>query len=309
MSNFAGSNIQGPKALPGIKHVILVASGKGGVGKSSVAVNLAVALAKNNSVGLLDADIYGPSIPRMMGANGQRPVADESGKIQPLLRYNVKMMSIGFLIDDSTSVVWRGPMLFKAVDQFLYDINWGELDYLVIDLPPGTGDIQLTLAQKIKITGAVVVSTPQDIALVDVKKAIDMFERSQVPVLGVIENMSYFVNPTTGEKIQLFPKGEMDSYLESKNILKIGELAFNPVIASACEKGIPILSLKEASAEAREFFDICEHIADLLENVGPLYNEENNAEPVLPLSALMGSGSSAEAPSGGGCGKGGCGCK
>lgn len=253
--------------IPGIKNVIVVASGKGGVGKSTVAINLAVAMSKKHKVGLLDADIYGPSIPRMMGAIGQRPIADETGKIHPLERYGVKMMSIGFMIDDATSIVWRGPMLFKAIDQFLNDVEWGELDYLIIDLPPGTGDVQLTLAQKIPITGAVIVTTPQNISLMDAKKAIDMFERTQVPVLGVIENMSFLISPETKERVQLYPKGELDHYLAEKDIIKIGSLPFNPQISMACEVGIPLLSLNKddkTQTEVTEFFDICEHIEDLL---------------------------------------------
>lgn len=255
------------KPIPGIKNVVVVASGKGGVGKSTVAINLAVALAKKNRVGLLDADIYGPSVPRMMGAKGQRPITNEAGKIVPLERFGVKVMSIGFLIDDATSVVWRGPMLFKAMDQFLQDVAWGELDYLIIDLPPGTGDVQLTLAQKIPVTGAIIVSTPQDISLVDAKRAIDMFERTQVPVLGLIENMAYFAHPSTNEKFQLYPKGELDSYLAEKEIIKIGSLPFHQKIALSCEIGIPLMSLGQDSqpeTEVREFDDICEHLENLL---------------------------------------------
>lgn len=264
----AGSNpFSAQKPIPGIKNVVVVASGKGGVGKSTVAINLAVALAEKNRVGLLDADIYGPSVPRMMGAKGQRPITNEAGKIVPLERFGVKVMSIGFLIDDTTSVVWRGPMLFKAMDQFLQDVAWGELDYLIVDLPPGTGDVQLTLAQKIPITGAIIVSTPQDISLVDAKRAIDMFERTQVPVLGLIENMAYFAHPSTNEKFQLYPKGELDSYLAEKEIIKIGSLPFHQKIALACEIGIPLMSLGQDSqpeTEVREFDDICEHLEELL---------------------------------------------
>ncbi len=292
------------KPIPGIKNVVVVASGKGGVGKSSVAVNLAVAMAKKNKVGLLDADIYGPSVPRMMGAQGHRPLADDNGKIQPIHRYNVKVMSIGFLIDDSTSVVWRGPMLFKAIDQFLKDVDWGELDYLIVDLPPGTGDIQLTLAQRIPITGAIIVSTPQNISLVDAKKAIDMFERVQVPILGLIENMSYMINPSTKERIQLFPKGEIDQYLSLKHILKIGEIPFNPVISSSCELGVPLLSSyaskqrlvsqeqENFQVEVQEFNDICEHIELLL-------SENKTSSHSNPTESLSTEPSVAEDPPGG----------
>lgn len=291
------------KPIPSIKHILLVASGKGGVGKSTVAVNLATALAKSHKVGLLDADIYGPSIPRMMGAVGQRPISNEHGKIEPLIRHGIKLMSIGFLIEDATSVVWRGPMLFKAIDQFLNDVHWGSLDYLIIDLPPGTGDVQLTLAQKIPVTGAIVVTTPQNISLVDVKKAIDMFERTQIPVLGVIENMAYYLHPVTQEKLPMFPVGELDSYLESKHILKIGVLPFNPQIGVSCEAGIPLLTRSQdgkIKAEVQEIFDICEHIEDLLTDVKPLSDEKPTAEfSILSLQKEMG----------GGCGSGSCGCK
>ena len=266
------------KPIPGIKHIIVVASGKGGVGKSTVAVNLAVAMAKRHKVGLLDADIYGPSIPRMLGTIGQRPIADENGRIQPLVQYGIKTMSIGYLTEDTSSVVWRGPMLFKALNQFINDVDWGDLDYLIIDTPPGTGDVHLTLAQKIPVSGVVLVSTPQNIALVDVKKAVDMFERVQVPILGLIENMAYLVVPGTGERLNLFPKGELDSYLEQKNILKIGTVAFNSKIALSCEMGIPLLKQTQRQKDAQlagddspqfdeevyEFADICEHIDDLV---------------------------------------------
>lgn len=275
-----------PQPIPGVKHVILIASGKGGVGKSTLAINLATALAKTFKVGLLDADIYGPSIPRMMGAIGQRPVADDSGKIQPLIRYGVKVMSIGFLIEDASSVIWRGPMLFKAIDQFLYDTEWGDLDYLIVDLPPGTGDVQLTLSQKIPLTGAIVVTTPQNVALADAKKAIDMFERTHVPIIGVIENMSYFKNPVTQEKIQLYPPGDLDAYLDSKHIIKIGEIPFNPQISLSCETGFPLMwqdADQKKQAETQEFFDICEHIQDLLMDEKPLYAHFANVNTTATL--------------------------
>lgn len=247
-------------AIPGIKHIIAVSSGKGGVGKSTVATNLAMALAKKNKVGLLDADIYGPSIPRMLGVLNEKPTISANQRLQPVVRHNVKLMSLGFLVEDGAAVVWRGPMLFKVMDQFLRDVDWGELDYLVVDLPPGTGDVQLSLAQKVPVSGAVVVSTPQNISLIDVKRAIDMFKRVNVKILGLIENMAYMVNPTNGEKIQMFPKGELGGYLDSEKIEKIGEIPFNPSIGIACEAGVPIVDSYESSAEATEFL----RIADLL---------------------------------------------
>lgn len=251
--------------IPGVKHIIAVSSGKGGVGKSTVASNLAMALSRSGKVGLLDADIYGPSIPRMLGSLAQKPnINPDTNQLEPIVRYGLKLMSIGFLIDENAAVVWRGPMLFKAMDQFLRDVNWGELDYLVIDLPPGTGDIQLTLAQKVPVAGAVVVSTPQNVALVDVKKAVDMFQRLNIPLLGMIENMAYMINPANGEKMQLFPKGEIDSYIDKAAINKLGEVPFNPSVGIACEAGIPIVEANPSGAEAKAFMEIAEKIRQVL---------------------------------------------
>lgn len=249
------------KAIPGIKHVIAVSSGKGGVGKSTVSANLALALSKKYRVGLLDADIYGPSIPRMLGAINQKPDISQDQKIQPIVRYGMRLMSIGFIVEESSAVVWRGPMLFKAMDQFFRDVQWGELDYLIVDLPPGTGDIQLTLAQKVPVSAAIVVCTPQNIALIDAKKAVDMWSRVAVPILGMIENMSYMLNPATGEKIQLFPKGELDQYLDAKKIRKLGEVPFHPQVSLTSEAGIPIVEGNPNSAEAKAFFEIAAQIA------------------------------------------------
>lgn len=251
--------------IPGVKHIIAVSSGKGGVGKSTVATNLAMALGKKSKVGLLDADIYGPSIPRMLGTLSQKPnINPETNQLEPVVRYGIKLMSIGFLIEEGSAVVWRGPMLFKAMDQFLRDVNWGELDYLVVDLPPGTGDVQLTLAQKVPVSGAVLVSTPQNVSLIDVKKAVDMYQRVNVPLLGMIENMAYMINPVNGEKMQLFPKGEIDTYAASKNIPKLGEIPFNPSVGLACEAGIPIVEANSNGAEAQAFMKIADHIREIM---------------------------------------------
>jgi len=250
-------------AIPGVKRIIAVSSGKGGVGKSTVATNLALALSKKYQVGLLDADIYGPSIPRMLGALNQKPIVNKNQKIEPVVRYNTKIMSIGFMVDEQSAVVWRGPMLFKAIDQFLRDVAWGELDYLVIDLPPGTGDIQLSLAQKVPIWGAITVTTPQNVALIDVKKAIDMWNRVAVPILGMVENMAYMINPATQERIQLFPKGELDSYLDMKKIKKLVEVPFHPHVSLGSEAGVPIVESQASSSEALAFFNLAEQIAIL----------------------------------------------
>jgi ATP-binding protein involved in chromosome partitioning len=245
------------RPIPGVSRVIAISSGKGGVGKSTVATNLALALAKTGArVGLLDADIYGPSIPRMLGSLHQKVEIGEDKRIIPLERFKIKLMSIGFLVDEDLAIVWRGPMLFKAMDQFLREVAWGELDYLLVDLPPGTGDIQLSLAQKIPLVGAVAVSTPQDVALTDVKKAIDMWTRTSVPMLGVIENMSWFVPPGSTERVQLFPKGSMETYLRERGIAKLGEVPFHPNVGIGGEAGIPIVESDPSSEEAQAFMAI-----------------------------------------------------
>ena len=190
--------------LPNIKYKVAVASGKGGVGKSTVATNMAISLANAGAkVGLMDADAYGPSIPTMMGIQ-ERPRTSPERKLVPLVRHNIKLMSIGFMVPEEQAMIWRGPMLHSAIRQFLSDVDWGELDYLIIDLPPGTGDVALTLTQAIPLTGAVIVTTPQDVALADVRRGVAMFERLGVPILGVIENMSYFLCPHCNEKTEIF---------------------------------------------------------------------------------------------------------
>lgn len=242
--------------IPGVRRVLAVSSGKGGVGKSTVAMNLAVALAKQGrKVGLLDADIYGPSLPRISGTLHQKVEIGDDKKLKPLERYGVKLMSIGYLVDEDLAIVWRGPMLFKAMDQFLRDVAWGELDDLLVDLPPGTGDIQLSLAQKVPVAGAIAVSTPQDVALADVKKAIDMWSRVSVPVLGVVENMSWFITPT-GDRVQLFPKGSLDAYLKERGIPKLGEVPFTQKVAIGGEAGIPVVESDSSSEESRAFLAI-----------------------------------------------------
>ncbi len=253
------------KPIPQVKNIVAVASGKGGVGKSTVASNLALALHRSGAkVGLLDADIYGPSVPRMWGALNQRPEVNEARRIQPIVRHGVKLMSIGFLIEENSAVVWRGPMLFKALDQFFRDVEWGELDYLIIDLPPGTGDIHLSLAQKVPVTGVVCVTTPQNVALVDVKKALDMFERVSVPIIGMVENMSYMLAPGTNERIQMFPKGDLDRYLDQKHLEKLGEVPFNTGISMSGEIGIPFVQTSANSPEAQVFTEVAAKIRQRL---------------------------------------------
>lgn len=251
------------RPIEGIKKIIGVSSGKGGVGKSTVAMNLAVAMAKRGlKIGLLDADVYGPSIPRMSGTQGQKVQLNENKKLMPLDRFHMKVMSIGYLVDDELALVWRGPMLFKAMDQFFRDVAWGELDYLLIDLPPGTGDIQLSMAQKVPVSGAIAVSTPQNVALNDVKKAIDMWARVNVPVLGVIENMSWFIPPGSSEKVELFPRGQIDTWLKERGIAKLGEVPFNPDVGLGAEAGIPIVESDPTSAEAEAFDAIASRLIE-----------------------------------------------
>lgn len=227
--------------IPNVKHIIAVGSGKGGVGKSTISVNLALSLKKlGASVGILDADIYGPSVPRMLGVAGKRAELSDNKKMIPIMAYGLKVMSIGFLVQEGLAVVWRGPMLFKAMEQFFRDVDWGPLDFLIVDLPPGTGDVALTMAQKVPVDGAIVVCTPQNIALADAKKAMDMFERINVRLLGVVENMGAFQSPS-GDVIELFPRGELDQFLKLKNIDKLAALPFDPLIGQACEAGVPYL--------------------------------------------------------------------
>lgn len=250
------------KPIEGVSKIIAISSGKGGVGKSTVSSNLAISLAQaGKKVGLLDADIYGPSQPRMMGALNQKPEITADNKIKPIERHGIKIMSMGFLVDEDMAVAWRGPMLFKAMNQLFYDVDWGELDYLLIDLPPGTGDVQLSMVQKVPVNGALTICTPQNIALADVKKSIDMFERVNVPILGVVENMSYLFNPDKPEeKLQIFPKGDLRNFLESRKINHIAEVPMMVDIAMACEMGIPYTAQKSSDAVSDAYKTMAENL-------------------------------------------------
>ncbi|MDZ4676404.1 MAG: Mrp/NBP35 family ATP-binding protein [Oligoflexia bacterium] len=228
------------RKIDGVKHIIAVGAGKGGVGKSTVSTNLALSLLKKGkSVGLLDADIYGPSIPKMMGLTNMQPNITADKKIEPLVSHGIKTMSMGFLVDDKSAIIWRGPMLFKAMEQFLRDINWGELDYLIVDLPPGTGDVQLSVAQKVPLSGAVIVSTPQDMALIDVRRCVDMFKRVNTPILGLIENMSSFECPHCHKESEMFKPGELHQFCDKENIPILAKIPFNTKIGEASETGKP----------------------------------------------------------------------
>ncbi len=246
--------------LPGVKSVIAVASGKGGVGKSTIAVNLAVALAQNGlKVGLLDADIYGPSLPRMVGLNRKPEVRD--GKMIPLEAWGLRCMSIGFLVEEETAMVWRGPMVMGALNQMLGQVDWGTLDVLVIDMPPGTGDAQLTLAQKANLAGAVIVSTPQDIALIDARRGIKMFEQVRVPVLGLVENMSFFACPNCGTHTNIFGHGGAQAEATRIGVPFLGEIPLQLAIRETGDAGTPITAADPGSDAAGAFRAIATQIA------------------------------------------------
>ncbi len=247
--------------IDGVKHIIAVASGKGGVGKSTTAINLALALAdKGLKVGLLDADIYGPSLPRLTGLINQRPRAVEGNKLETLEKFGLKLMSMGFLVDEDRPMVWRGPMVMSAVTQFLRDVLWGPLDVLVVDMPPGTGDAQLTLAQQVPMTGAVIVSTPQDLALVDARKGIEMFTKVGVPILGVIENMSYFIAPDTGKRYDIFGHGGARNEAHHRQVPFLGEIPLDPDVRALSDAGTPVYIAKPQSTFAKLYSEIADQL-------------------------------------------------
>jgi ATP-binding protein involved in chromosome partitioning len=243
--------------VPGCKAIVAVASGKGGVGKSTVAANLALALHANGlRVGVLDADIYGPSMPRMLGISG-RPTASADGKIlKPMENYGIKVMSIGFLVPEDTAMIWRGPMVMSALQQMLRDVDWGELDIMVVDMPPGTGDAQLTMAQQVALAGAVIVSTPQDIALIDARRGLTMFNKVNVPVLGIIENMSYFLCPHCGERTEIFSHGGARQEAARLDTEFLGEVPLDLAIRETSDEGRPIAVSDPSSPYALLFREI-----------------------------------------------------
>jgi len=243
----------GPRTVPGVKRIVAIASGKGGVGKSTVASNLAVALAQEGkAAGLLDADIYGPSIPRMMGVSA-RPKSPDGEAILPLHAHGVTLMSIGLMLNEGEAVVWRGPMLMGALQQLMGQVEWGELDVLIVDLPPGTGDVQLSLAQRYTITGAIIVSTPQDVALLDARKAMDMFEKTKVPLLGLIENMSSYICPNCGVEAHIFGHGGARAEADRLGLSFLGEIPLDIAIRLAGDGGVPVTAANPDSAEALAF--------------------------------------------------------
>ncbi|MFZ4775274.1 MAG: P-loop NTPase [Terrimicrobiaceae bacterium] len=250
----------GPAKIAGVRHVIAVASGKGGVGKSTVAANLAVALAQTgHRTGLCDCDIYGPSVALMFGGN-ERPTADDENRIIPIERYNVSLMSMGFLLDDGSPAVLRGPMVTRYTQQFLRQVAWGDLDYLILDLPPGTGDIQLTIVQTVALSGAIIVTTPQEVALIDARKAIAMFSKTNVPVLGIVENMSYFLCPGDGKKYDIFGTGGGQREAARLQVPLLGEIPIEPGIRESGDTGRPAVSSHPKSVAAGVFRSIAEKI-------------------------------------------------
>ena len=249
--------------IPGISAILAVASGKGGVGKSTTAVNLAVAMAADGvRVGLLDCDVFGPSIPRMMRLSGKPDTVGDS-QLMPMENYNVKCMSMGFLVEEDTPMIWRGPMVMSALEQMLRQVRWGELDILVCDLPPGTGDAQLTMAQNVPLTGAVVVSTPQDIALLDVRRGIAMFEKVDVPVFGIIENMSYFLCPHCGERSEIFAHGGARETAAKLGVGFLGEIPLDGDIRATSDAGQPIVLAQPQSPHAAAYRGIAHRVLDL----------------------------------------------
>lgn len=259
----------GRAAVPNVTSVVAVASGKGGVGKSTVSTNLAIALANEGlRVGLLDSDIYGPSVHIMMGVD-EKPMVNAEQKLIPIEKFGIKMMSMGFILEKDTPVIWRGPMVIKAVDQFLRDVAWGELDVLLIDLPPGTGDAQLSLVQKTQVTGTVVVTTPQEVSLVDARRGYQMFKKLKIHTFGIIENMSYYLNPQTGEPVYIFGKGGGPKAAEELGLPFLGEIPIEPEVAEAGDTGTPIAAKNPDSAASKAFQNLAKLLIEqgLLERI------------------------------------------
>lgn len=267
-ANVRATPAQGKPGVPGIKHIVAVASGKGGVGKSTTSVNLALALHANGlSVGILDADIYGPSMPRLLKLSG-RPEQLEGRIIKPMENYGLKVMSMGFLVDEEAAMIWRGPMVQSALMQMLREVAWGTLDVLVVDMPPGTGDAQLTMAQQVPLSGAVIVSTPQDLALIDARKGLTMFRKVEVPVLGIVENMSYFIAPDTGNRYDIFGHGGARREAERIGVPFLGEVPLTMDIRALSDAGTPIVVADPNSPQTLVYRDIAHKVWSQIEGEG-----------------------------------------
>lgn len=256
-----GRGIANNVAIPGVKNIIAVSSGKGGVGKSTVAVNLAVALAAQGAkVGIMDADVYGPNIPMMLGTGYDQPEVF-NGQLQPIEAHGIKMISMAVLVPPDKPMILRGPMLHGVVRQFLTDVNWGELDYLIVDMPPGTGDVQLSLAQLVPVQGAVLVTTPQEVSLSDVRRAVKMFETVSVPVLGVIENMSYFIAPDTGNRYEIFGQGGGQKLADEYGLNFLGQVPIGFEVREGGDRGVPVVVSSPDSAQSEAFRKVAEEVA------------------------------------------------
>ncbi len=272
-----GHEPAGPQPLPGVDSIIAVGSGKGGVGKTTLAVNLAIALARMGfKVGLLDADVYGPNVPLMLGTTVAPQVVGED-RILPPERYGLKVISVGFLSPGDKPLVWRGPMLHSIIKQFLGQVEWGQLDYLIIDLPPGTGDVVISLVQTVPVTGAVVVTTPSDVSLQDARKAIEMFKQVKVDILGIVENMSYFNCPHCGQEIDIFSKGGGERTAQQFGVPFLGSIELDPDIRKGGDSGQPIVLEGDQSPHARSLFKFTRHV---IERVGEV---QRQAGPVIEI--------------------------
>ncbi len=309
------SSSKGRNIAPQIKNFVMVSSGKGGVGKSTTSVNLAIALAQQGKkVGLLDADIYGPNIPRMMGLEGVKPEI-EGNKVIPLKAYGVEFMSMGSLMDEGASLIWRGAMIMKAIEQFLRDILWSDLDCLVIDMPPGTGDAQLSLAQAVPVTAGVTVTTPQMVSLDDSRRSLDMFKKLNIPIAGIVENMSGFIAPDTGVEYDIFGKGTTQPVADEFDTTIIAEVPIEPAVRTGGDEGKPVTFSKPDSKTAQCFMAAAESLWATIEKINEEGGVDNAAvQPTTPpgVSACSTGGASAQAApqqpaQGGGCGTG-CGC-
>ncbi len=301
------SSSKGKNIAPQVKNFIMISSGKGGVGKSTSSVNLAIALAmQGKKVGLLDADIYGPNIPRMMGLEGTKPEVN-GNKVLPLKAYGIEMMSMGSLMEDGQSLIWRGAMIMKAIEQFLRDILWSELDCLVIDMPPGTGDAQLTLAQSVPVTAGVTVTTPQMVSLDDSRRSLDMFKKLNIPIAGIIENMSGFIAPDTGVEYDIFGKGTTQPMADEFDTKIIAEIPIEPAVRSGGDEGKPVTYFAPESETAKRFMQAAESIWATIEKINADGGVDNaGVQPTTPpgVSACSTSAApaSTEASSGSGCG-------
>lgn len=272
----ADHRVRGQLEIP-VRNTIAIASGKGGVGKSTVSVNLAIALSQQGAkVGLLDADIYGPNIPMMLGIRGMPPPHND--KIAPAEGYGLKVMSMGFLVPPDQPIVWRGPMLHSAIRQFLSDVDWGQLDYLIIDMPPGTGDVQLSLAQSVPLTGGVIVTTPQDVALADARKGLVTFTKLEVPVLGIVENMSYFLCPHCGERTEIFSHGGGRDAAEELGVPFLGEIALDAAVRAGGDQGMPIVAVHPESPQAQAIVRVAQALAARVSVVNATREQEGSIQ-------------------------------